>query len=71
MLERFKSNERVDSVVRDISKAFILSEYEELGTRTIGLGWKEKKLRFDQIRRMKGEDSNFRIIVHLFYTVSM
>lgn len=71
MLERFKSNERVDSVVRDISKAFILSEYEELETRTIGLGWKEKELRFDQIRRVKGEDSNFRIIVHLFYTVSM
>ena len=71
MLERFKSNERVDSVVRDISKAFILSEYEELGTRTIGLSWKEKELRFDQIRRMKGEDSNFRIIVHLFYTLSM
>lgn len=71
MLERFTSNERVDSVVQDISKAFILSEYEELGTRTIDLGWKEKKLRFDQIRRMEGEDSNFRIIVHLFYTVSM
>lgn len=70
MLERFTSNERVDSVVQDISKAFILSEYEELGTRMIGLGWKEKKLRFDQIRRMKGEDSNFRIVVHLFYTVS-
>lgn len=71
MLERFTSNERVDSVVQDISKAFILSEYEELGTRTIDLGRKEKKLRFDQIRRMEGEDSNFRIIVHLFYTVSM
>lgn len=71
MLERFTSNERVDSVVQDISKAFILSEYEELGTRTIDLGWKEKKLRFDQIRRMEGEDRNFRIIVHLFCTVSM
>lgn len=71
MLERFTSNERVDSVVQDISKAFILSEYEELGTRTISLDWKETKLRFDQIRRMGGEDSNFRIIVHLFYTVSM